>query len=117
MLQIKEQTHKEKVEMYMKLSKKELVEMLIEANKQISELINNRPLNPITQPYVDMSGGLPDEVPFSETCSCNPKNGGSGICGCVMANKMIPNPKKYGYPDINYTTTTDFELKNENDDK
>ena len=37
-----------------------------------------------------------DMVPYSETCSCNPKNGGSGICGCVMANTMVPNPKKYG---------------------
>lgn len=28
-------------------------------------------------------------VPFHEICSCNPKNGGSGICGCVMPNKMV----------------------------
>lgn len=42
-----------------------------------------------------------DMVPYSETCSCNPKNGGSGICGCVMANTMVPNPKKYGRPVIN----------------
>ena len=42
-----------------------------------------------------------DMVPYSETCSCNPKNGGSGICGCVMANTMVPNPKKYGTPVIN----------------
>jgi hypothetical protein len=37
----------------------------------------------------------PDEVPFSSICSCNPKNGGTGICGCLMPNKMVPNPKKY----------------------
>jgi len=37
----------------------------------------------------------PDEVPFSSTCSCNPQNGGSGICGCIMANIMVRNPKKY----------------------
>ena len=42
-----------------------------------------------------------DMVPYSETCSCNPKNGGSGICGCVMANTLVPNPKKYGTPVIN----------------
>ena len=37
----------------------------------------------------------PDEVPYHSICSCNPKNGGSGICGCIMANKMVRNPKKY----------------------
>ena len=42
-----------------------------------------------------------DMVPYSTTCSCNPKNGGSGFCGCIMANTMVPNPKKYGTPVIN----------------
>jgi len=37
----------------------------------------------------------PDEVPYASICSCNPKNGGSGICGCIMGNKMVRNPKKY----------------------
>ena len=44
----------------------------------------------ITIPCSDM----PDEVPYGELCSCNPKNGGSGICGCIMGNKLVPNPKK-----------------------
>jgi hypothetical protein len=39
--------------------------------------------------------GEPDEVPYWHTCSCSPLNGGSGICGCIMANKMVPNPKKF----------------------
>ena len=29
-------------------------------------------------------------IPYHELCSCNPKNGGSGICGCVMGNKLVP---------------------------
>jgi hypothetical protein len=37
----------------------------------------------------------PDEVPYASICGCNPKNGGSGMCGCIMGNKMVPNPKKY----------------------
>lgn len=57
---------------------------------------------------IDLCKTEPDEVPYGETCSCNPKNGGSGICGCVMANRMVPNPKKHGYPKTNFTTTTDF---------
>ena len=36
----------------------------------------------------------PDEVPYGSICSCNPMNGGSGICGCINGNKMVPNPKK-----------------------
>lgn len=48
-----------------------------------------------------MCGFNDDMVPYGETCSCNPKNGGSGICGCIMANTMVPNPKKYGTPKIN----------------
>ncbi len=30
-----------------------------------------------------------NEVPYSEICSCNPKNGGSGVCGCTMGNQMV----------------------------
>ena len=75
MYQIIETTKEEKVKMYNKLSKKELIEMLIEANRNL----NNR------QPIIT----YPDQVPYNELCSCNPKNGGSGICGCIMANEMI----------------------------
>ena len=28
-------------------------------------------------------------------CGCNPENGGNGICGCVIGNEMLPNPKTY----------------------
>ena len=75
MIQIIEQTKEEKVKMYNKLSKKELIEMLIEANRHL----NNR------QPTIT----YPDQVPYNEICSCNPLNGGSGICGCIMANQMV----------------------------
>lgn len=59
---------------------------------------------------------LPDEVPYGETCSCNPKNGGSGICGCIIANKMVPNPKKFGYLKTNFITTTEHTLNIQNID-
>lgn len=35
MIQIKEQSHQEKVDMYMLLSKEQLIEMLIEANRHL----------------------------------------------------------------------------------
>ena len=58
-----------------------------------------------TKPIEDHLSKLPDEVPYGTICSCNPSNGGSGICGCIMGNKMVPNPKKYGNNN-GYTTTT-----------
>lgn len=59
--------------------------------------------------------GEPDEVPYWQTCSCSPLNGGSGICGCIMANKMVPNPKKYGSTTVNtHTTLVDFNFKDYN---
>ena len=36
-----------------------------------------------------------DLVPYRELCSCNPKNGGSGVCHCIMGNKLVP--KKDGF--------------------
>lgn len=41
-----------------------------------------------------MINSEPDEVKYGSICSCNPINGGSGICGCINGNKMVPNPKK-----------------------
>ena len=36
--------------------------------------------------------GNSDLVPYHTICSCNPANGGNGICGCVIGNKMVdPN--------------------------
>ena len=29
------------------------------------------------------------KVPYSTVCSCNPANGGSGMCGCVIGNQMV----------------------------
>jgi len=57
----------------------------------------------------------PDEVPYGETCSCHPKNGGSGICGCVMGNRMVPNPRKYGQAKTNFVSTTDLIINIDKD--
>jgi len=54
----------------------------------------------------------PDEVPYGEICPCNPKNGGSGICGCTMGNKLVTNPKKYGMNSSNISTNFNTD-KNE----
>ena len=55
---------------------------------------NNQPVNPTPPSYpiprVPYPNSDNDMVPYGEICSCNPKNGGSGICGCVMGNKLVP---------------------------
>lgn len=99
MIQIVEQTHEEKVAMYMKLSKKELIEMLIQANLVLESRSS----------YIG-SYSIPDKVPYGSICSCNPANGGSGICGCIMGNQMVDNPAKYGSPVIQSQTTTNLTI-------
>lgn len=47
--------------------------------------------------YTQLFVATPDKVPYSQICSCNPENGGSGICGCTMANQLVDNPKKYPF--------------------
>ena len=61
----------------------------IDGDKTIPHQVNIGPFDITSLNYE------PDEVPYSSICSCHPKNGGSGICGCTMGNKMVSNPKKY----------------------
>jgi len=79
MIQIIELSEHEKFQMYNKLTKKELITMLIEANKHL----RNR------EPIINYDYYTGDVVLYNQLCSCNPKNGGSGICGCTMANQEI----------------------------
>lgn len=50
MYQLSNQTDEQKKEMYMKLNKEELVQLLIEANKLVSNL-STLNIQPYTQPY------------------------------------------------------------------
>jgi hypothetical protein len=42
-------------------------------------------------------------VPYNTICGCSPANGGSGICGCVMPNKLVPGDRKSNI----YTSTSE----------
>lgn len=46
---------------------------------------NTSAMNPIYNPI----SYSPEMVPYSEICPCNPKNGGSGMCGCTIGNTMV----------------------------
>ena len=49
--------------------------------------LNQVPFYPnIQTPHNSDEDGL---VPYHTICSCNPANGGSGVCGCVMGNKLV----------------------------
>jgi hypothetical protein len=75
----------------------------IEANKSITEAMNasvkshnkslewydvviTKEINNINLQIQNNTSGL---VPFYETCSCNPKNGGSGVCGCSIGDRLV----------------------------
>jgi len=52
------------------------------------------------------------QTTYGEICSCNPKNGGSGICGCTIGNTIVSRPLKSNFYYTN--TTTINTLKDEN---
>jgi len=83
----------------------------------MAELLNNikngeeSPKISFDQPNLFESYKNDDLVPYHTICGCNPANGGSGICGCVMGNKLVT--KSYG-THTNFTTSGsnfDGELK------
>ena len=59
------------------------------------------PCMPVTPNAPDVSNEK--LVPYNTICGCNPANGGSGICGCIMGNKLVPKVSKTNI----YTTTSD----------
>lgn len=49
----------------------------------------NRPLTWIAK------DGLPARI-HADLCSCNPRNGGNGVCGCVIGNKPLDGSRGIG---------------------
>lgn len=43
---------------------------------------------------ISHDGGIrnSEKVYMFEVCPCNPKNGGSGICGCAIGNTLVNKP-------------------------
>jgi hypothetical protein len=58
-------------------------------------------IDPVVPVYPRVDNG--EMVPHHTICGCNPANGGSGICGCIMGNKLVPKVSKTNI----YTTTSD----------
>lgn len=54
----------------------------------LREINQNKVLSPVN-PFLPSSNNEDDLVPYFTICPCNPANGGNGICGCVMGNKLV----------------------------
>lgn len=76
------------------LEKKELLpsEMITlkeETEKAISAITEKRKTIGF-KTFEEMEFPQPEES-FADKCPCNPKNGGSGICGCTLNNRTTTN--------------------------
>lgn len=76
---------------------KKLIEDAFQKSSDISEfkedVIKLIDLYESDQTFIPTPGFIVDdsfkEVPYNEICPCNPKNGGSGICGCCIPNQLV----------------------------
>jgi hypothetical protein len=75
------------------------IEIIRDTLKNVGEPLTKAPTFPRSNIY---DGEL---VPYNTICGCNPINGGSGICGCVIGNKLVP--RNSNSKSNIYTTTTD----------
>jgi hypothetical protein len=96
-MEFKINTQTKTITILQQLSVKELKELLEKFNItddwQVNAVTNNLPSitsgSTWIQPYQVKS--------YSDVCSCNPKNGGSGICGCTLGNGItFTNDVSYG---------------------
>lgn len=89
------------------IGQKELIGPL----KLIKDALDKYELS-VNQPFIPTPGFSinPEMVMYSEICSCNPKNGGSGICGCTIGGQMVPKPNTMGTYGHNWSTSTGVEL-------
>ena len=93
-----EMTHEDKVKMYNRLTKKELIEMLIEANNVIS-LMTSTPK--VDQPMKLNESLTPPPVPPTSTCKT------WGDCMNPFMD-CINCPLMFKYPDFKSTTSTNL---------
>ena len=77
-----------------------------QVNKIIDALnkIDHTPSYPLSNPIPYTTND--ETVPYNTICGCNPANGGSGICGCTMGNRLVP--KDYHTKSNLYTVITEL---------
>jgi hypothetical protein len=66
---------------------------VLKREEKVIEYLTPPPDNPfIVQPqkqksWIEME--LENRARIAENCACNPRNGGSGICGCTLVGPII----------------------------
>lgn len=87
-------------------TKEKIIERLLEEKNITAEeaviLLKEQYFTQDFRKYGDPIDCTNDMVPYGEICSCNPKNGGSGICGCIMGNQLVG---RRNYEGGNWITT------------
>jgi hypothetical protein len=63
---------------------------------------------PSQQPPLYRNRENKSKVPYSTLCSCNPANGGSGICGCIQGNKLV-DPDYFDKTNFTQSNTSELE--------
>jgi len=66
---------------------------------RLLDLYASESMSPFFVPNQPINKPVDGKVPYFEICGCNPKNGGSGICGCTIGNKLVDR-------NVNVTSTT-----------
>lgn len=79
------------------MKKKKLKQIIKNLSNRLSKLETKQTVDipKLREPFLEDS----KLVPYNTICACNPFNGGSGICGCVIGNTMV---SKNAYADINF---------------
>lgn len=64
--------------------------------REDAEELKNKIKDLETRLFLEQCSGRPEKdyyadgkVPYRNICSCNPANGGDGVCGCVMGNTLV----------------------------
>jgi hypothetical protein len=93
-----------KIETLKKLIELEInqCETMYEFKEKVIALIDMFEFDSETSNLIDNSS---DEIPYHQICGCNPVNGGSGVCGCMMGNKMVKKYYKEGIHGSNTSIT------------
>jgi hypothetical protein len=79
---------------------KELIEVeyercqtISEFKKEVFRLLDLYELDkPVEEFHLPYNNYKTNKVPYYTICGCNPANGGSGVCGCTVGNKLVSVP-------------------------
>ena len=57
--------------------------------KQLLDMLMAKPVSVPMMPTYPKPPNYSPGTSFYDRCSCNPKNGGSGVCGCTLGGTRV----------------------------